>query len=104
MALPILDLTKNWAFHFGGLSKNQVPLRLEEKEGTISFYIPLAIGRGIQIELLSFNAKEQIVEGKYTVLPSNNKETVIFKILEVGKLLGHPKGSLSRQSWMITAS
>jgi hypothetical protein len=103
MVSKIIDSTKQWVFHFGGLVKNGIPLKIQEKEGIISFFVPLDGSRGIEIEMISLKEAEQIIEGKYAVWPSNHKETVVFKILEVGKLLGTPKGSMSRDAWTITS-
>ncbi len=76
---------------------------MEEKEGVVTFEIPLGPDRVIRIELLARKEEEQIVEGRYTVSPMTNKETVIFQIQDAGKLLARPTGSLARNVWMLTS-
>jgi hypothetical protein len=104
MTSPVIDVTKNWFFHFGGLVKNKIPLDLEEKEGVVTFVIYLEPNRSIQFELNVLNEKKNIIEGNYTLSNFENKERVNFQILKPGKLLAHPTGSLSRDVWMITSS
>ncbi|MBS0604863.1 MAG: hypothetical protein JSS60_07490 [Verrucomicrobia bacterium] len=102
MASPVLDLRKKWVFHFGGLVENEIPLKLIEKNGVITFIVPLGPNRDIKIELISSRENGQIIEGKYTLTPFESKETVLFKLTEAGKLIGRPKGTLSRDVWMIS--
>lgn len=103
MVPPALDTSKKWFFHFASLVPNAIPIKIEEKTGVATFDIHITPQRKITIELLSFNEEEQIIEGKYTVGPVGDKENVVFEILESGKLIGHPKGSLVRDVWMLTS-
>ncbi|MGC1877962.1 MAG: hypothetical protein WA347_07890 [Rhabdochlamydiaceae bacterium] len=103
MVSKVIDLTQNWVIHFDSLVKNEIPLKMEEKDGVISFFVPFDRHRGITVELMTLKEEEQIVEGKYTANPFSYKEEVVFKILKVGKLLGKPKGSMSRDVWMISS-
>jgi hypothetical protein len=103
MSVPVLDLSKNWFFHFGGLVKNEVPLKLEEKSGVINFVVYLDPNRIINIELTGFNENKSIIEGHYALSTLGNKEKVNFQVLKPGKLVGHPTGIFSRDVWTITS-
>ncbi len=103
MAIPALDTSKEWFFHFGSLVPNAIPIKIEEKTGVITFDIRIGPKRTITVELLSLNEEEQLIEGKYTDGPVGDKENLIFEILEAGRLRGHPKGSLVRDVWMLTS-
>jgi hypothetical protein len=104
MAMPALDPKKNWFFHFGSLVPNEEPIKMEEKEGVITFEIFLEPGRIIKIELLKLDEEERIIEGQYSVSPMSCKDPVIFRILENGKLVGRPSGFLERSVWTLTSS
>jgi hypothetical protein len=104
MIATVIDPNKNWVFSFGSLVKNEVSIKMQEKENMISFYIALDGKKGINIELISVDEEKNVVEGKYSIGSSDYKDTVIFKIIEAGKLLrGIPSGALSRQVWTIKA-
>lgn len=103
MALPALDITRNWSFQFASLVTNKIPVTMEDNAGVITFSVPLDPYREIRIELFTQDEEEQIIAGKYTVGPLGNTETVIFKILESG-LVGQPEGSLAREKWKLTST
>ncbi len=98
-----IDPNKNWAFHFGSLVKNEVPIKMQQKNDIISFSIPFDGLRSINIELFSYQEVEKTIEGKYSFGSSNVKDNVFFKVLKGGKLLqGTPQGFFSRQVWTIS--
>lgn len=100
---PAIDPNKNWVFHFGSLVKNETPIKIQDRNGLVSFSIPYDGLRKIHIELLSLNVEEKLIEGKYSIGSSRLKENVLFKVLNDGKLLqGNPQGSLSRHVWSIS--
>jgi hypothetical protein len=106
MAIPntTIDPNKSWVFHFGSLVKNEVPIKMQQKNDILSFSIPFDGQRSINIELFSYHEAEKTVEGKYSFGSSKIKDPVFFKVLEEGKRLqGTPKGFFSRQVWAISA-
>lgn len=104
MVSTMIDTKKKWVFHWDSLVKNEIPIELKEKEGTITFSLPLDEKKILEIKLFSFKEKEGVIHGQYTIIGSGCVEGVIFKVVEAGRLLrGTPKGSFSRFAWAISS-
>ena len=98
-----IDPNKNWVFHFGSLVPNEVPLKMEDRNGTVCFSVPFEPQRKIYIELFSYNEEKKVIEGRYSLGDSRFKYPVNFEVLKGGRLLrGNPSGALSRHFWTIS--
>lgn len=104
MALPVLDTSKNWSLHFGSLAPNELPLKMQEKDGVVTFDIFLDPERTVKVELLRLNEEQQIIEGKYSIASIGAFDSVIFQIQENGNLVARPTGMLERSVWTLTST
>ena len=102
MTVPI-DTQKTWVFRFDNLVPNETPLKFEEKEGAVSFSIPLDESKILTIKLVGI--KTFGMEGRYAIMQQEKQlcaGEVTFQTIEEGKRYkGVPQGMLSRSVWCL---
>jgi hypothetical protein len=101
-SIPI-DTQKKWVFRFSNLVPNGVPIKFEEKDGMISFSIPLDEAKILNIKLIASITFG--IEGHYSFMERNkqlSEGSVTFQTLEEGRRYqGVPEGVFSRHIWCL---